>query len=116
MSKKRKSKSIEGNSVFQENEEILKKFKASIEYALDGVFWINKNGGFDYVNDQACKMLGYTYEELIELKIPDIDPNASIGYFQQEWERLHNQKKFVTYRIESVHKRTKLAVSVWMEN
>ncbi len=87
------------------NEENLNKFKASIDYALDGVFWINEKGGFDYVNEQACKMLGYTNEELISLKISDITPNYSFDDFQENWNRLHKNKQFETYKVESWHKR-----------
>ncbi len=86
-------------------EEILNKFKVSIDHSFDGVFWINSEAGFDYVNEQACKMLGYTYEELIKLKIWDIDINASQEFFQREWERLHIKKAFDTKSIESTHKR-----------
>ncbi|MCG6186393.1 PAS domain S-box protein [Maribellus maritimus] len=87
------------------NKEILEKFKASIDYSLDAVFWINEESGFDYVNDQACRMLGYGREELMGLKIRDIDPVATDEIFKTIWETLHRNKKFKAFTVESMHKR-----------
>ncbi len=74
------------------NELILHKFKASIDYALDGVYWINREGGFDYVNDQACNMLGYTREELLLLKLPDIDSSVILEDHKKRWDEAFAQE------------------------
>ncbi len=85
------------------NEEILNKFKTSIDYALDGIYWINGEAGFDYVNDQACKMLGYTHEELIQLTLLDIDPNGDYKVFNNYWKRLCEKKQTEFSNIVSTH-------------
>ncbi|WP_158870169.1 PAS domain S-box protein [Maribellus comscasis] len=87
------------------NAKILNKFKTSVDNSLDGVFWINEEGGFDYVNQQASKMLRYTHEELIQLKIFDIDPNTDKKVFKDIWNDLHKNKSFKSYTLESCHKR-----------
>ena len=56
------------------NEEQLRQFRFSIEQASDAVFWMNREAGFTYVNDQACRSLGYTREELLKLSLWSIDP------------------------------------------
>ena len=45
-------------------EEKLKLTQFSMENAAVGIFWITPGGKFEYVNKQACEMLGYTQEEL----------------------------------------------------
>ncbi len=87
------------------NEEILKKFKASIDHSLEGVYWINKEGGFDYVNEQACRMLGYDQEELIQLKIDDIEPTVNCAESLGIWNDMHKKKKSQFRTHESFHKK-----------
>ena len=87
------------------NEKILNKFKVSIDNSLDGVYWINEEGGFDYVNEQVCKMLGYSNKELVQLKISDIDPNADDKIFKEIWDELVKNERFKSDSLESFHKR-----------
>ena len=86
-------------------EENLNKFKAAIDYSQDAVYWLNEDGGFDYINEKACKMLGYSYEELIQLKIPDIDPSIQDKFFRMNWERLNANKTLEWNIIESKQKK-----------
>ncbi len=46
-----------------------------IDNAGDSVVWINEEGKFIYVNNVACKLLGYEREELLNLSSFDIDKN-----------------------------------------
>ncbi len=54
--------------------------ETQLEYAMrclannpDGVFWSDSNGVIVYVNNAACKELGYSKEELLAMKISDFD-------------------------------------------
>ncbi len=88
-----------------ENEIQLKKFKTSIDNSLEGVFWINEEGGFDYVNEQASKMLGYSHDELMQLKLEDIDPEGNHDEFIELWGKLYNSEDFQSFSTERTHKR-----------
>jgi PAS domain S-box-containing protein len=57
---------------------------------------------FLYVNDKACRELGYSREELLSLTVQDINPNASEAALK-EVARLCNQAGFAL--LESVHRR-----------
>jgi PAS domain S-box-containing protein len=46
----------------------------SVEHASDNIFWANSQGRFVYVNEAACRALGYSREELLSLSIPDLNP------------------------------------------
>ena len=53
----------------------------AVESSADEIFWINDEARITYVNNQACRALGYTREELLRMRVHDIDPgyNDSVG-------------------------------------
>jgi PAS domain S-box-containing protein len=57
-------------------------FRAVVEQAGDAFFLIDtKTARFKQVNNQACKALGYSHEELITLSVPDVDRAFPIEKF-----------------------------------
>ncbi len=83
-------------------EEQLKLTKFGIDHSNIGVFQIDDAGNLYYANEHACKSLGYTSEELLGLKIWDIDPN-----FDSEKWKVHRKRtrELVHSTIETAHKR-----------
>ena len=57
---------------------------------------------FLYVNDKACRELGYSREELLSLTVQDVNPNATDAALK-EVARLCDQAGFAL--LESVHRR-----------
>ncbi len=57
------------------------------QFAMDrlgiAAHWTDSQGQFNYVNDAACAMLGYTREEMLRLSVPDIDPAFSAERFEE---------------------------------
>ncbi|HCZ13908.1 MAG TPA: PAS domain-containing sensor histidine kinase, partial [Candidatus Accumulibacter sp.] len=51
-------------STRKQSEEMLELTSLSVEHASDAIFWLDRDGGFVHANDQACRSLGYTREEL----------------------------------------------------
>jgi PAS domain S-box-containing protein len=49
-----------------------KKYTDLVNQSPDGIFIINLNGKFIFVNDAICKGLGFSPEELLDLSIQDI--------------------------------------------
>ena len=85
-------------------EEALQRFQFSIEHAPDAVFFITRDAGFSYVNEQACRSLGYTRDELLGLRIWDIDPI----YPRKRWERVWAQRQedeAEAVALETLHRR-----------
>jgi PAS domain S-box-containing protein len=58
-------------------------FKTSVDQAYDEVFWLEFDGTIRYVNEAACRTLGYSREELTGMKIFALDPDFS----PDVWER-----------------------------
>lgn len=66
----------------KEVENRLRLTQFAVEHASDAVFWFDHAGCFSYVNEQACRMLGYGRDELARMCIPDVDVNIGVEKIQ----------------------------------
>jgi PAS domain S-box-containing protein len=53
---------------------------AAVNASSDAVFLMNAQGRFIYVNEQACRSLGYSREELLTMSPLDIDPDITAEF------------------------------------
>ncbi len=72
----------------------------SIENATDEIYWILRDGKFYDANKEACRMLGYTREELCSLSVFDINPDFLKDDWETNWQNIREKKHI---RIESRH-------------
>ena len=63
----------------------------AVDRNSDAVFFIEPAGGFIYVNDAACRRLGYSQEELLTLSVSDIDHNFTPESWSAHWIELKQQ-------------------------
>jgi PAS domain S-box-containing protein len=82
-------------------EERLKMTNFSIDHAYAEFFWVGRDASIMFVNDYACKMLGYSREELLRMKVFDIDPNYPPERWPSHWQEL---KQRGTMTFESEHR------------
>jgi two-component system cell cycle sensor histidine kinase/response regulator CckA len=98
-------------SVRLAREGALRWFQLTVESSPDAVFWLNEEGRFPYVSEQACRSLGYSREELMELNIWDIDVEFTQEMWGPHWkkvrerggarlERLHRRKDGTVFPVE----------------
>lgn len=66
----------------------------SMDRASDSVFWVAPDGGILYVNDAACRTLGYAREEIVGRVVTDIDPNFLATPWSDHWEELKRRRSF----------------------
>lgn len=70
-----------------------------MNYALnnvrESVFLTDENGRFLFVNEEACRVRGYTREEMLRLSVPDIDPDFSTERWPSYWATLKVQQSIV---------------------
>lgn len=59
----------------EQAEAALRWMRISVENSSDALYWITPDARIAEVNEAACRSLGYTREELLQLTVPDIDPN-----------------------------------------
>ncbi|HUB87853.1 MAG TPA: PAS domain S-box protein [Verrucomicrobiae bacterium] len=84
-------------------EKVLQMFRFAFDNAVDAVFWMNRDATFFYVNNEACRSLGYTREELMRLRLFDIDPKFTKAEWDESWNKFVSGQ-IVTQRLESVHR------------
>ena len=83
----------------------------SVDQAAESIFWADCTGRFRYVNESACRKLGYTREELLAMRVQDIDVNVDQQWWWRHWdqmtgadggaiETLHRRKDGSTYPVE----------------
>ncbi len=69
----------------KEMEERLLFTQYAVDHAADCAFWVNpEDASFDYVNDTACEVLGYTHEEFQSMSVQDIDTGLPLD----QWDTL----------------------------
>lgn len=85
-----------------ESERRLQFTQFAVDHAVDAVFWADDSKRFVYANDAACRSLGYSRDELLALRIPDIAPLHDPVRFQQ---RLDEVRQGSAATFESVHRR-----------
>ena len=67
----------------------------------EAAYLIGEDGGFLYVNEGACRALGYTSHELLQMHVPDIDPGMPAERWPDHWREL---KAKSTLTFEGYHK------------
>jgi PAS domain S-box-containing protein len=82
-------------------EEALRLTQFSVDHAGDAVFWMGSDARFIYVNETACRSLGYSREELLAMTVHDIDPNFPTEVWPEHWEDVTRRGAFI---IESQHR------------
>lgn len=81
-------------------EEQLKLTQFSVDHFTDSSIWLGPEGRVLYVNDAACKSLGYSRDELLSRNIWDIDPDFFPESYSRIWKTLKERGSFT---FESLH-------------
>ncbi|UCD29132.1 MAG: PAS domain S-box protein, partial [Planctomycetota bacterium] len=82
-------------------EEALRLTQFSIDHTAEAAFWIGSDAKLLYVNEAACRTLGYSREELLDMTVQDIDSNFTPDVWAGHWKELQNRGSFT---IESHHR------------
>ncbi len=83
-------------------EERLKLKKFAIDNIKEAVFLADEHGNIAYVNDEACRSLDYSNEELLHMNVTDIDPNWPKERWPEFWNILKQEKSSL---VEVMHRR-----------
>ncbi|GAB6052961.1 PAS domain S-box protein [Magnetospira thiophila] len=74
----------------------------ALEHTALEVYWADQTGRLVEANPAACKALGYTREELLALRVADVDPKTDEAVWARVLNELRVNRKT---RIETVHRR-----------
>ena len=72
----------------------------SLNHIHEAIYLIDKEARINLVNDEACRLLGYTREELLTMKVGEIDPDYTSERWPQHWNKLKIKKNLL---FESTH-------------
>jgi len=80
-------------------EDQLQLLKISVDRSSDEVIWMDFDGSIIYVNDAACRTTGYSRDELLTMKLFELDPDFSPDLWEASVADLRLQKtRFITTR------------------
>jgi len=65
----------------------------SVNHASLATFWISQDSRIVRVNAAACRQLGYTEAEMLQLAITDLDPNFAVERWPAHWVELRERKQ-----------------------
>ncbi len=82
-------------------EEALEKTQFAMDRASDSILWVGEDGNITYANNAACSSMGYSREELLTMKVFEIDPDFPLSGWEQHKQDL---KRLGTMSFESRHK------------
>lgn len=72
----------------RELEERLMLTQYAVDHFTDSSIWLDYGGRIVYVNEEACRLLGYSREQLLSIDMWDIDPRYSPGRYRDVWESI----------------------------
>ncbi|MBK1650415.1 PAS domain S-box protein [Rhabdochromatium marinum] len=72
----------------KESEKSLRLTQAAVDRAVIAITWFDADGRICYVNDEACRSVGFSREELLGCQVDTFDPNFPIEQTAQFLQRL----------------------------
>lgn len=85
-------------------EQALEMFHFSTDQAPEPILWLERDGRVCYANQKACESLGYTREELMQLRLWDITPGSSPEHLAQQWSQ-YEKTALGTQHFQTWHRR-----------
>ena len=72
-------------------EESLRRMQFAIDRGSQAVAWVSSSAQILYANDAACRLLGYTRDELLQLRVHDVSTGISTSEWRAYWEELKSR-------------------------
>ncbi|MBN1872782.1 MAG: PAS domain S-box protein [Anaerolineae bacterium] len=83
-------------------EEALRFTQFVVDHMVDAAYWVTADGHVVYVNEAACRCMGYTHEELLTLGVTDLVSDYTDALWSVLWQRLKQQGALI---FESLYKK-----------
>ncbi|EMY71740.1 PAS domain-containing sensor histidine kinase [Leptospira vanthielii] len=84
----------------------------SIDTISEAIVWLDEEGNYVFVNDAACKNYGYTKEELLSMKMFQVDPLFSVDRWNAHWQEILDRKSFTIETINKTKDGTPIPIEV----
>jgi PAS domain S-box-containing protein len=83
-------------------EEQLRIARFTVDRASVPMFWVDREAKIEDTNDAACRLLGYSREEILRMHVAEIDPEYSAERWPVHWAELRESKSL---SFQSRHRR-----------
>jgi PAS domain S-box-containing protein len=77
------------------SEEQLALVSFALNHVREAAYLIDEQARFGYINDGACRALGYDRDELLRLGVPDVGPGWSMERWADHWRDLKAQRSLM---------------------
>jgi PAS domain S-box-containing protein len=84
----------------KESEDSLRFSQFALDHCSIPAHWVDPRGRFLYVNEAACRTLGYSREELASLSVWDVDAGMKAETWDAFWKKLREQRSVVLETCE----------------
>jgi len=91
----------EQNTLLQQEIRIREKAEAALrltqfylDRSRDAVCFINADAQFVYVNEAACRILGYSQNQLLSMSVRHVNPNFPTEIWQSHWQEIKQKGSF----------------------
>ncbi|PRX28180.1 PAS domain S-box-containing protein [Paraburkholderia sp. BL18I3N2] len=74
----------------------------ALNLVSDAAYLIDQNACFVYVNEEACRTLGYSEAQLLRMRVMDVDPEWNFERWRDAWKELRENGSMM---IESMQRR-----------
>ena len=75
-------------------EEALRFTRFALDRGAVPVYWMGPDARLIYVNDAACRSLGYSRDELLRMTVHDIDPDFPAEVWPKHWKEVRERGYF----------------------
>ena len=82
-------------------ERALRLTRFAMDHAANTVVWMGEDARFVYVNEAACRSLGYSHAELLSMTVHDVDPDFPREVWADHWRDLKERRSLT---FESRHR------------
>lgn len=72
-------------------EKALRLTQFSVDQAVEAILWLDPTARIFNVNETACRMLGYSRQDLLLMTVHDIDPNFPVERWPEHWGHLKDR-------------------------
>jgi PAS domain S-box-containing protein len=87
------SEKIKAEKEIKKREE---RYRAIFEGSRDAIFIADENARFVEVNQAACELTGYTKEELLKMRIPDLHEETDLHAYKRYFHRIMNGESILS--------------------
>ncbi|THK41747.1 EAL domain-containing protein [Methylophaga sp. SB9B] len=91
---------IENIDEQKKSEQSIALLNFAINQVSECIYLLDAKGRIRYVNDETCKTMGYSYEQLLTMSVPQVDPDTQQREWDEHWHELMQQRSI---RLETRH-------------